>query len=110
LSPAIRPALLQNLSDLYAAAEVPSCNKVRVDIVVDIIVVFVRADDVSNVVSVVGFHCTATSPEASGFQHDLGAPVQQELIISRGIPVLPNGKRDVGGDVNLHFAVRNPYD
>jgi hypothetical protein len=40
----MRPALLQNLSGLYAAAEVPSCNQVRVDIFVNFIVLFIVAD------------------------------------------------------------------
>ena len=78
-----------------AAPDVPARHDVGIGVVVDVLVIFVRADHVADVAVAVGLRRGAAGPEARGVQQDLCARGGQERVIAGGLPILPDRIGDV---------------
>src|SRR5690606_39789962 len=104
LVPAAGPAPGEERGGVRGALEVPGGHAVGVRVVVDVLVVLVRADDVAYVEAAIVLEPAAARPEAGGLEEDLGARVEDERVVARGAPVAPDPEGDVGADVRLEVA------
>src|SRR5262249_26014155 len=97
--PVLETMTLQPFRCVVGPFQIAGSHDVGVGVVVHGLVMFVRPDDGSNMVSPARFQTAWGGPESSGLDQDLGARLRQELDVVSRLPVLPHGIGDVGADM-----------
>src|SRR5918995_2935444 len=99
--PCVRPSRLQKRDDVGAPLKIPLRHPVRIGVIVDGFMIFVRTDHTPNVVAPICYGFTATSPKSGGLNEHLRPRLQEKRLVLRGLPILPDGVRDIGADMVL---------
>jgi len=108
--PAGRPTIAQQRGDVQRAPYVPTRHDVCIGVVVDVFVILVGTDDATDVTVSVCLQPGAAGPEAACFQQYFGAGLEQEIVVTCCMPVLPDGICDVGADMLLLPAAQHRDD
>lgn len=90
-------------TDVGGLQQIPARHRIRERVVIDVLVVFVGADDPVEVCCSVGIETYARRPVARRFAQDLAAGTESLRITAPAL-VSSYGPGDVGGDVLLLLA------
>ena len=95
----------QPIENFQRGLEIPHRHAVSIGAVVDVVMVFIRADHIVDFVALfVRMPLGARSPEARRIEEDFRAEIAHEGIVAGGAPVLHHGIRHIRGDVQLDVA------
>jgi hypothetical protein len=83
---------------------------VEIPIVIDRLVILVEAYDGTDVGMIIHLDPGAACPESSGLDQNVGASVDDEVVVRGCAPVLPDRVCDVGADVVLLLARQDGND
>src|SRR5687767_15562597 len=76
--PFVRPSRLQKRDDVGASPKIPLRHPVRIGVIVDGFMIFVRADDLADVVAPIRVGFAATGPKAGGRNEHLWPRLQEK--------------------------------
>ena len=100
----VGPALPQQVQRVQSTRDVPACHHVGEGVVVHILMVLIRPDDVADVAPAIRFGHGPGGPESRGFDEDFDPGIAEEVVVAGGAPILPDRVCDVGADVVFHLA------
>src|SRR5690242_10790317 len=103
----VGPAGAHYFDRFKPSRNVPARHHVSEGVVVDVLVVLVRPDHMADMPLAIRLRHSPGRPETSGLQQNLRAGIDEEPVVARRTPVLPDRISDVGGNVMLHPAGRD---
>ena len=83
---ALGPARAHHFDGLERSRDVPARHHVREGVVVHILVVLVRPDDVADMPLAISLRRGARRPETRGLEQDLRSGIDEERIVAGGTP------------------------
>src|SRR5271166_3355263 len=99
MRPAVGPAFAQHRSHIKRPPNVPACHDIGVGIIVYMLVILIRSDNIADVAITITLRLGTARPEPARLEENLGPSVEEEVYILGCLPVLPDRVRNGCGYV-----------
>src|SRR5512140_2494362 len=110
MCPAVGPTFAQQPGHLKCPPNVPACHDVGVGVVVYMLVILIRSDNIADVAITITLRLGTARPEPTRLEENLGPRVEEEVYILGCLPVLPDRVRNVCGNVLLLLPAKDIDD
>src|SRR5258708_21790287 len=94
------------MQDIESNLDIPLCHVVGEGVIVDVLMPFVGADHIIDlIILVLCMPFGAATPELGGAQHYFRAVIAHEIVITCNAPVLPDSMCHTWRDVYFEWAI-----